>query len=47
MPFLATMPTPMMAPRKETTFSEVPVIHNASTVPNIASTAPKTMASGS
>ena len=47
MPFLATMPTPMIAPRKETTFSDVPVIHSASTVPNSASTAPKTMASGS
>ena len=47
MPFFATMPTPMMAPRNETTFSEVPVIHSASTVPNIASTAPNTMATGS
>ena len=47
MPFLATMPTPMIAPRKETMFSEVPVIHSAATTPNRASTAPITIASGS
>ncbi len=29
MPFLATMPTPMMAPRKETMFSVMPVSHSA------------------
>jgi hypothetical protein len=37
MPFLATIPMPMMAPRRETTFKDVPVIHRARTVPNIRS----------
>ena len=41
------MPTPMIMPRKETMFSETPVIHSAATVPNKASTAPKTIAIGS
>ena len=36
-----------MAPRNETIFSVMPVIHNAATVPNSASTAPKTIATGS
>ena len=46
MPFLATIPTPMIAPRKETMFSDVPVSQSATTVPNSASTAPKTIAIG-
>ena len=47
MPFLATMPTPMMAPSRETTFRDVPVIQRARIVPNMASTAPNTIAAGS
>jgi hypothetical protein len=39
MPFLATMPTPMMVARKEPLFSVAPVSKTPATVPNRATTA--------
>ncbi len=46
-PFLATMPTPMIAPRIETTLSDVPVNQRANDRPEQASIGPKTMAKAS
>ncbi|MDH7598207.1 MAG: efflux RND transporter permease subunit [Sedimentisphaerales bacterium] len=46
-PFLATIPIPMIAPRNETIFNDVPVRYRAPTVPDRARTAPITMAIGS